>query len=354
MIGSVADQDRRKLDHIRLCTAEDPSPVLYPPDRSTLLECVELMPPGFPVVAAESVDTTTTFLGKQLSAPLFVSAMTGGPARAGSLNRSLARVCRKMRLALALGSGRPMLSDDARADTFDVRVEAPDIPILANIGIAQAAQLPSERLEWLVTRIHADALVVHVNFAMEAVQPEGDRVPGPVAETLGRLKSDLPFPVVVKEVGGGFSRAQLEVLGATGVDWIDVAGAGGTSWIRIEGLRGSVDDKRLASTFSRWGFPTAACLGWARQLGLGNVLASGGLRTGLDVARALAMGAKLAGMALPVIRSLESGGEEALERFLERVLRELRLAVHLCGRSSTAGMADVPCTILDPLRSWLE
>lgn len=350
----MPDQDKRKLDHIRLCTADDPSPVCYPPSRPTLLECVELLPEGFPVAPADKVDTSTTFLGKQVAAPLFVSAMTGGPKRAGKLNRSLARVCQRMRLPLALGSGRPMLGDEALADSYDVRPEAPDIPVLANIGIAQAASLPSDRFAWLVERTRADALVVHVNFAMEAIQPEGDRDAGPVAETLSRLVQDLGCPVVVKEVGGGFTRSQMAGLASTGVDWIDVAGAGGTSWIRLEGLRGTIDTRMLADTFSTWGFPTAACLGWARQAGLGNVLASGGLRTGLDVARSLAMGARLAGMALPLIRALDAGGEEGLEEYLTRVLRELRLAVHLCGKRSSAEMSDVPYLVTEPLKTWLQ
>ena len=350
----MAEREGRKLDHIRLCTAEDTGPITYPPDRSTLLHCVEIMPDSFPLAAPEAVDTATTFLGRKVSAPLFVSAMTGGPARAGTLNRSLARACQKMSLPLSLGSGRPMLRDEAGAETFDVRVEAPDVPILANIGIAQASREPAEALAWIVERTHADGLAIHLNFAMEAIQPEGDRDPGPVAETLARLREKLSFPLVVKEVGCGFSREQLRLLASTGVDWIDVAGAGGTSWVRIEGLRGSIEDRRLASTFSRWGFPTAACLGWAREIGLGNVLASGGIRTGLDAARALAMGAKLCGMALPVIRALSSGGEEGLERFLERVIRELRLAVHLSGRRSTSEMGTVPYVVLDPLKSWLE
>jgi isopentenyl-diphosphate delta-isomerase len=350
----VADQEKRKLDHIRLCTSDDPSPVTYPPSRPTLIDCVELMPEGFPVVPVDEVDTTTRFLGRSVSAPVFVSAMTGGPARASKLNRSLARICQKMRLPLALGSSRPLLSDESLAESFDVRVEAPDIPILANIGIAQAASLPSDRLAWLVAKCRADALVVHINFAMEAIQPEGDRDPGPVAETLSRVSRDLDVPVIVKEVGGGFSRAQLGALASSGVDWIDVAGAGGTNWVRIEGLRGAIEDRRLAATFSTWGFPTAACLGWAGQVGVERVLASGGLRTGLDVARSLALGARLAGMALPLIRALDAGGEEGLEKHLAAVLRELRLAVHLCGVKSSSEMAKVPTLIREPLRTWLE
>lgn len=350
----MAERPDRKLDHIRLCTAADASPVTYPPSRTTLLECVELLPDGFPVVSVDDVDTGTVFLGHEISAPVFVSAMTGGPQRAAELNRSLARVCQRMRLPLALGSGRPLLDDETRAPSYDVRPEAPDIPVLANIGMAQASTLPTERLAWLVESTRADALVVHVNFAMEAVQPEGDREPGPVAETLSRLAGELGHPVVVKEVGTGFTRGQIGALSATGVDWIDVAGAGGTSWVRIEGLRGSQEDRRTATTFSSWGIPTAAALGWARRLGLSNVLASGGLRTGLDVARSLALGARLAGMALPVIRALDPGGEESLERLLGSVIRELRLAVHLCGKRSAAELRDVPILLLEPLRTWLS
>ncbi len=345
--------DTRKLDHLRLCTALDPSPVLYPPDRTTLLECVEPLPDRFPLVAPEDVDTSAVFLGTRVAAPVFVSAMTGGPVRSGEINRALARVCQRMGLALALGSGRPMLEDEARADSFDVRDEAPDIPIMANIGLAQVGLTPVERLAWMVQRCRADALVVHVNFAMEALQPEGDRQPVDVTSAITRLRRELGHPVIVKEVGNGFTRKQLGILAGTGIEHIDVAGAGGTSWVRLEGLRSDKDGHALAETFSRWGMPTAACLGWARQEGIEGVLASGGIRTGLDVARAMMLGARMAGMALPLVRALDAQGEEGLERHLSQVLRELRLAAHLTGCTRTADLASVPHAITEPLRTWL-
>ena len=350
----MSDRGERKLDHLRLCTAPDPGPISYPPDRGTLLDCVEILPAGFPVVPVAGIDSGASFLGRAVSAPLMVSAMTGGPSRSGEINRSLARVCQSLRIPLSLGSARPLLDDPDRAPTFDVRDEAPDVPIVANIGIAQAGIVPPARLASLVKRIRADALCVHVNFAMEALQPEGDVVPPGVEETIARLKGEVGCPLLVKEVGGGFSPGQLEVLARTGVDWIDVAGAGGTSFVAIEGLRGGDSGQRLAGTFARWGWPTAACLGWAARMGVKSLIASGGLRTGLDVARALVLGASMAGMALPVVRALDAGGEEGAMSFLMSVIREIRLATHLAGLGRTADLRCVPRFVREPLRSWLE
>jgi isopentenyl-diphosphate delta-isomerase len=346
--------ERRKMDHLRLCTAPDPSPVLYPPDRTTLLECVELLAGGFPRVAPEEVDAAGRFLGRSIAAPLLVSAMTGGPVRGGEINRALARVCQRMRIPLALGSGRPMLDDESRSGSFEVRGEAPDVPILANIGFAQAARLPTSRLAWMVRRIDADALVVHLNFAMEAVQPEGDREPHDVVATLRALRGELGCPLIVKEVGQGFTPAQLRLLVETGVEWIDVAGAGGTNWIRLEGLRAGDRERAVAETFGHWGMPTAACIGWARRAGAENVIAGGGIRTGLDVARALALGASLAAMALPLVRALEAGGEAGLERRLETVIAELKLAAHLCGCRRTEELGRVDRLVTEPLATWLS
>jgi len=348
----MSDLDERKLDHIRLCTSPDPAIVSYPADRTTLLECVELLPEGFPVTSPQEVRTDIELLGRTISAPIFVSAMTGGPEKAGDLNRDLAGICQALRIPLALGSGRPMLRNESRAPTYDVRDRAPDIPILANIGMAQASREPVDRLRWMVERIRADALVVHLNFAMEAVQPEGDSDPGPVEETIRRLAGELGHPVVVKEVGGGFTRGQVARLASTGAALVDVAGAGGASWVRIEGERGDGTGRRYAETFSRWGVPTAASLLWARGLGMENVLASGGVRTGLDVARCLALGAKACGMALPVVRAWDRGGIEGARELLDRVIGELRLAVHLCGKRSVREMPGVPRHIVPPLDGW--
>ena len=354
MIPPMGDSGGRKMDHLRLCTAPDPGPVSYPPDRSTLLECVELLPAGFPVVPVGRIDTATEFLGRQVSAPVLVSAMTGGPARAGEINGALARVCQALRIPLALGSGRPVLDRPDRARTFDVRDDAPDIPIVANIGIAQAATVPPDRIASMVKMMRADALYVHVNFAMEALQPEGDVVPAEVEETIQKLVAGAGCPILVKEVGCGFSPGQVEVLKRTGARWIDVAGAGGTSFIAIEGQRGGDRGARLAGTFGRWGWPTAACVGWASRLGVANLIASGGLRNGYDVARAIALGASMAGMALPVVRALEAGGEDGARSFLETVIHELRLAAHLAGVRSAAGLRSVPRILREPLASWLD
>jgi hypothetical protein len=217
---------RRKLDHIKLCSDEEIDKVSYV-EKSTLLECVEILPVYFPTCPLDKIDTKAAFLGKTVSAPVMISAITGGAAEAAGLNRTLAEVCQELGIPFGLGSGRIMFEDPASAESFKVRSAAPGIPIIANIGISQAEELSGEQLTWMVTELEADALAIHINFAMEAFQPEGDRQPATVVETILRIKSEVTFPIIVKEVGTGFSMQQLELLKTCDVEWLDVAGAGG-------------------------------------------------------------------------------------------------------------------------------
>jgi len=344
---------RRKGDHIGLCVERDPAEICYGPGRSTLLECVELVPGQFPAVALEEVDTRIPFLSTTIGAPVMVSAITGGSREAGRINLQLAEVCQELRIPLGLGSCRAMLDDPAAAPSFQVRDAAPDIPVVANIGLAQAQALPVERLLWVVEETGADALAVHVNFAMEAVQPEGTRTPAPLVETVARIKAEARFPVIVKEVGTGFTRGQLDLLRESEADWIDVAGAGGTSWVKVEALRGGEEERLRAAPFHDWGVPTAAAVAWASAAGHERIIASGGIRDGLMAAKAMALGARLCGIALPVLRELERGGKKAALAYLRRVIDQLRIAAYLCGETNVAQLRNVPWLVKGELRDWL-
>jgi isopentenyl-diphosphate delta-isomerase len=342
---------RRKLDHIKLCSDEEIDKVSYV-EKSTLLECVEILPVYFPTCPLDKIDTKAAFLGKTVSAPVMISAITGGAAEAAGLNRTLAEVCQELGIPFGLGSGRIMFEDPASAESFKVRSAAPGIPIIANIGISQAEELSGEQLTWMVTELEADALAIHINFAMEAFQPEGDRQPATVVETILRIKSEVTFPIIVKEVGTGFSMQQLELLKTCDVEWLDVAGAGGTNWIKIEALRADDRIRQVVAPFLEWGVPTAVSLIWAKKAGHEKIIASGGIRNGLEAAKALALGARMCGLALPVLRIIPKYGKSGVLSYLTSVIDQLKVATYLCGVDSARQLSNVQFVIRDELRDW--
>jgi isopentenyl-diphosphate delta-isomerase len=343
---------RRKLDHLRLCMNEEIEKIAYV-EKRTLLDCVEILPLYFPTCPLEKIETKVQFLGKSVGAPVMITAITGGVADSRALNRTLAEVCQQLNLPLGLGSARAMIEDPSLSDTFKVRDVAPAIPLIANIGIAQAEELSAEKLTRMMVELQADALAVHVNFAMEAFQPEGNRQPAAVVETILRIKKELAYPVIVKEVGTGFSLQQLELLGSCDSEWLDVAGAGGTNWIKIEALRGDKKTKQVASAYGEWGIPTAVSLIWAKKAGHKRIIASGGIRDGLEVAKALALGAQMTGVALPVLRIVPKFGKEGVVNYLTNVIGQLKVAAYLCGVDSVRQLANVQTVIRQELRDWL-
>jgi isopentenyl-diphosphate delta-isomerase len=224
--------------------------------------------------------------------------------------------------------------------------------LFANIGVVQARELGAAAVAELVDAVRADALCVHLNPAQELVQDEGDRDFRGCVAAIERLVRALRVPIVVKETGCGLSRATLARVRGAGVRWVDVSGVGGTTWPGVEALRGSARQRALGATLREWGIPTAASLCFAREAGL-EAIASGGLRDGLDVVRALALGARLGGMALPWLRAHEAGGLAGVMAFAEQLTESLRALLLLLGAADLAQLARVP-TVLGPrLRAWL-
>jgi len=339
----------RKRAHLELCANGE---VEYR-GKTTLLDDVELVHDALPELAVSELSTEVTLLGKRLRAPLLITWMTGGTAEATAINRDLAAVAEAHGIAFGLGSQRAMQREPALAATFEVRAHAPTTLVLANLGVVQAAQLATAEVEGLVRAIGADALCVHLNAAQELIQPGGDRDFRGGLAAIARLVRELPCPVVVKETGCGISRAVAARLAAAGVRTLDVSGAGGTSWVRVEALRGDAAAQALGDEFSEWGIPTAAALLGLRGLAL-DCIASGGIRSGLDVAKAIALGAVAAGVALPVFRAYTAGGPPGAEEFLGRLVAGLRTAMLLTGARDLHALGRVP-TVLGPrLRSWID
>jgi isopentenyl-diphosphate delta-isomerase len=337
----------RKRSHLDLCEQEQ---VEYT-GKTTLLEEVDLIHDALPELAVADVDVSQPFLGKRLRAPLLITGMTGGTDEAEAINQALARVAEEQGIAFGLGSQRAMQRSPELSYTFAVRRHAPTTLVLANLGLVQAGALGTADIEALARAVGADAVCLHLNPAQELIQPGGDRdFRGGVA-TLARLAHELPLPVIVKETGCGISRRVGERILGAGIRTVDVSGAGGTSWVRVEALRANPDGRALGAAFADWGIPTAAALLGLRGVGL-DLIASGGIRSGLDVAKTIALGARVAGVALPAFRAYRDGGVAGVERLISGLVAGLRTAMVLTGARDLGALGRVPVVIGSRLRDW--
>jgi isopentenyl-diphosphate delta-isomerase len=339
---------RRKTEHLDVCRNRD----VEFRETGTWFGHVRLIHQALPAFSAAAIRTECRFLGRKLAAPFLIGAMTGGAREAARINRQLAQLAAAKGVGLALGSQRAMLEGHSMTATYRVRDIAPDVLLLGNIGLAQAAKHPVERIMKLIEEVHADGLCLHLNTAMELFQGEGDLPEGDGAETVRRLAKALGERLVVKETGCGISRETAKRLAGLGVHTVDVAGAGGTSWVRVENLRRPKQD-RSSDDFEEWGIPTAASLLEMQGLKF-RVISSGGVRSGLEVAKSIALGADLGSAALPILRVLNKGGLKAAERWMDKIIKELRAAMMLVGARDLGALRKAPYVIEGPLREWAE
>lgn len=284
---------------------------------------------ALPELDLASIDLGTEFVGRRLAAPLLISSMTGGTAAAGLINRNLAAGAERTRIAFGVGSQRKALEDPAKADTFQVRELAPSVPLLANLGAVQLNYgLGLRECRQAVDMIGADALILHLNPLQEAIQPEGQCNFAGLLPKIGAVVRELPVPVIVKEIGCGISAATARAVADQGVRIVDTAGVGGTSWARIEADRAG--DLDLGEIFAAWGIPTPLSIQQVASVGGLTVIASGGVRNGLDVAKALALGADLVGMAFPFLQAATESPERVVEK-VERIVLELKICMFCLG-----------------------
>lgn len=340
---------QRKLDHIDLCAEED---VEYR-GKTTLLDEVELLHDSVPELSIDAVDITAEVMGKTLTAPLLITGMTGGAERAREINETLARVAQQLGIAFGVGSQRAMMKHPDLADTYQVREVAPDIVLFGNIGAVQVAESTTAQIEDLVGALGADALCVHLNPGQEMIQPEGDRDFRGCVDGIARLVDELSVPVIAKETGCGLGPRALDKLATTGVEWVDTSGAGGTTWVGVETLRTSPEKATIGEMFWDWGVPTGAAISYAHQRGF-NVIGSGGLRTGLDCARAIALGANLAGMALPWLKAAFNEGFDAALQFGQTTIQAIKVACLLTGSSDLSALREAPRVLGPNLRRWID
>ena len=289
---------------------------------------------ALPEIDFDDIDIGVDFLGHRLAAPLLVSSMTGGTEAAGLINRNLAAGAERTGIAVGVGSQRKALEDPAKADTFQVREVAPSVPLLANLGAVQLNYgLGVRECLQAVEMIGADALILHLNPLQEAIQPEGQRNFAGLLPKIGEVVRALPVPIIVKEIGCGISAATARALAGQGIRIVDTAGVGGTSWARIEAERAG--DLDLGEVFAGWGIPTPLSIQEVRSVGGLTVIASGGVRNGIDVAKALALGADLAGMAYPFLQAATESPERVVEK-VQRIVLELKICMFCLGVKTVA------------------
>jgi isopentenyl-diphosphate delta-isomerase len=297
---------------------------------------------ALPEIDFDDIDLAVEFLGRRLAAPLLISSMTGGTEAAGLINRNLAAGAERTRIAVGIGSQRKALEDPAKADTFKVREVAPSVPLLANLGAVQLNYgLGIRECRQAVEMIGADALILHLNPLQEAIQPEGQRNFAGLLPKMGEIARALPVPVIAKEIGCGISAATARALAGQGIRIIDTAGVGGTSWARIEAQRAG--DLDLGEVFAGWGIPTPLSIQEVRSASTSvddggggiTVIASGGIRNGLDAAKALALGADLVGMAFPFLQAATESPEKVVAK-VERIVLELKICMFCLGVKTVA------------------
>lgn len=330
--------ENRKSEHLRVCIEED----VEFQQLTSGLEKYRFTHCCLPELDRSDIELGTTFLGKSLKAPILISSMTGGTELAHLVNTRLATVAQRYGLAMGVGSQRIALEQPELAPTFAVRSLAPDILLLANLGAVQLNYgCGLEDCLKLVELLEADALILHLNPLQEWVQSGGDSNFKGLLAKIQQICAQLPVPVIAKEVGNGISAVMAKQLIEAGVAAIDVAGAGGTSWAKVESQRAKDNRQRhLGQVFADWGLPTAECITAIRSMNSTiPLIASGGLKNGLDLAKAIALGADLGGLARPfLVAAIES--EVAVDELVKFLIAELEIVLFCTGNPNLSALKN--------------
>jgi isopentenyl-diphosphate delta-isomerase len=332
--------ESRKADHIRINLEEN----VQFPNLTTGLETYHFVHNALPELDLEQINTTVRVFGRQLKSPLLISSMTGGTEDAYQINQLLAEGAQTHRIAMGLGSQRAALELPELASTFQVRKFAPDILLLANLGAIQLNYgYDASHCQRAIDMVDADALILHINVVQESVQPEGDTRWSGLLKKIEKVCKTLEKPVIIKEVGWGISEDTARRLAEAGVAAIDVAGSGGTSWSEVEFHRApSAFHAQVARAFADWGIPTADTLQMARRGAPQTPLfASGGLRDGLDIAKCIALGATLGGMASPFLKAAAQSAER-LDETIRVITRQLQIVMLATGAQDISSLQNTP------------
>ncbi|AKB46283.1 Isopentenyl-diphosphate delta-isomerase, FMN-dependent [Methanosarcina sp. Kolksee] len=339
----ISTTSKRKIEHLKLC-AESP---VESRKVSAGFEDVTLIHRALPELDMDKLNLSIDLLGKRLQAPFLIASITGGHPDTTPVNAALAAAAEELGVGIGVGSQRAAIDDPAQEESFRVvREKAPTAFIYGNVGAAQIRQYGIDGVEKLIEMIDADALAIHLNFLQEAIQPEGDRDATGCLEMIKEICSVLGKPVIIKETGAGISREDAILLQKAGVSAIDVGGAGGTSWAGVEVYRarksGDYASENLGELFWDFGIPTVASIIESR-VSL-PIIATGGIRTGVEIAKSIALGASAASAALPFVGpALE--GKESVVRVISRMLDELRISMFLCGCANIQDLRNAPVVV---------
>jgi len=365
------DLEQRKVQHLDLAMKPE-----VEPGNDALFNCVSLIHCALPELSLSEIDLGAKLCGITLRAPLMIVGMTGGTERAAAINRELAQLAEEEGIAFGVGSMRAVLREPSSLKTFAVSPARPPL-VMANLGAQQLVETP-DAAKKLIELLGADGICIHLNPGQELVQSEGDRDFRGCLDAIGKLAEALGDKLIVKETGCGISPAVAKQLASRGVRNLDVSGAGGTSWTRVEQMRAKAPRaERLGALLSEWGIPTAAAVGAVSELfelrppgaRMGysaqapgpkspsdkmTILASGGVRSGLDAARAIALGADVVGFALPMLRAHQTGGIDAAREVLQSFIEALRAICLLTGSKDLAALRTAPRIMKEPLTGWLR
>jgi len=333
----------RKLEHLLICKNYD---VNYK-DKTTGFEDIELLHRALPEVNKDEIDISTEVFGKKLDIPLFITAITGGHPSSKDINKELSVLAQNRQIGLGLGSQRAAIVNPDLKYTYDVvRDNAPDALLIGNIGAPQ-----SDLAEKAIEILDADILAIHLNPLQESIQPEGDVDAKGYINSIAKICDDVDVPVMAKETGTGILSEDAILLEDAGVDFIDVEGAGGTSWAAVETYR--AEDRYLGELFWDWGIPTAvSTVECVNSVNI-PVISSGGIRSGLDAAKAIALGADAVGMALPALKGAYIG-QNALNDLVDKFVESLKIAMFLVGASNIEELKESKLIIKGQTKDWLE
>lgn len=332
--------ESRKVDHIKINLERD----VQFPNVTTGLEKYAFMHQALPELDLSAIDSTLTLFGKTLSAPILISSMTGGTDMAHRINLNLAQAAQTHKIAMGLGSQRAAIESDALVYSYDVRKVAPDILLFANVGAVQLNYgYTWQQCQKAVDMVGADALILHFNVLQEAVQPEGDINFAGLLKKVEAVCKAVNVPVIAKEVGWGFSEKNARDLANAGISAIDVAGSGGTSWSEVEYHRAPTSfHARVARSFADWGIPTSDAIQYAVK-GAPNlpIIASGGIKDGVEIAKCIALGASLGGIASHFLKAANES-VEAVDQLIRELTAQIRIAMLCSGASTIADLQKTP------------
>jgi len=346
---------KRKADHIDICLGKE----VEAKTSTTLLECVHLIHNALPDLNFDSIDTSIVFLNHKFSAPIMIDAMIGGSSNSLKINENLALAAEELKIGMIIGSQRAGLTTPSLAETYSiVRKRGPNIFLASNIGATQLVKgFSKEDAKKCIDMIGANAFVVHLNSLQEVLQVEGEPFYKGVINKIHELTTYLDIPVIVKEVGFGISKEVAIKLEMAGVSAINISGTGGTSWAAVEYFRALTNGDKKRSDLGRlywdWGIPTAISLIETKKAVKIPIIASGGIRTGLDIAKSLVLGASMSGMALPLLKRANISKDE-LVSFLQKVIYELKTAMFAVGCSNIQAMERERYVVTGQLVEWLR